>query len=124
MANFRELTTKEKKQYRIFEKGYCEGLKAVSPMIKSRYLLENKNKPAVDLSPSELDISQSYKDNIVIFKRNKTNEKEYRNGFLAGYFRCLSSEHSRTYLDPEVNEEVREYLRNTWLSRHIYPTEE
>lgn len=123
MANFRELTTKEKKLYKIFEKGYVEGLKEVSPMIKSRYLM-NHNKPAVDLSPSELDITQSYKENVMIFKRNKTNEKEYRNGFLAGYFRCLSSEHSRTYLDPEINEEVREYLQNTWLSRHIYPTEE
>ena len=122
MANFRDLTTKEKKQYKIFEKGYCEGLKAVSPMIKSRYLMEG-NRPAVDLSPSELDIVQSFKDNVMIFKRSKTNEKEYRNGFLAGYFRCLSSEHSRTYLDPEINEEIREYLQNTWLSKHIYPEE-
>lgn len=123
MANFRELTKKEKKLYRIFEKGYVEGLKAVSPMIKTRYI-SNGNRSNVDLSPADSDIVTSYKDNIGFFSRSKEHEKEYRNGFLAGYFRCLSSEHSRTYLDPEVNDEIRDYLQNTWLSKHIYPTKE
>lgn len=109
MANFRDLTKQEKKQFRIFEKGYVEGLKGVSPNEKKEML-----------APDAADIKDAFKKTVIIFKRNKLNYKEFHAGYTAGYFRAMSSEQHRAFLDPELNESIHEYLQNTWLHDKVF----
>lgn len=118
MANFRELNRVEKKQFRIFEQGYVEGLKAVSPLMK---LKKDKSNFA---HPNDEDCQLAFKDKIIFFKRNKANYVEFHEGYVAGYFRSLTSELPRAFLDPELNEDIHEYLENTWLHDKIFGKEE
>lgn len=121
MANFRELTKQEKKQFRIFEQGYVEGLKSVTPAAKLAFA---KGGDANSIRPDSVNIMDAFKSCFIIFRRSKANYVEFHDGFIAGYFRALSSELPRAFLDPEINEDVKEYLQNTWLKKKVYPEEE
>lgn len=109
MANFRELTKQEKKQFRIFEKGYVEGLKGVSP-----------NEKKENLAPDAADIMDAFKKSFIIFMRNKKRYKDFADGYTAGYFRAMTSDQHRAFLDPELNESIHEYLQNTWLHDKVF----
>ena len=123
MANFRQLTKQETKLFDCFIKGYCQGLKAVSPVVKEEYEKANK-KVTVSIEPSDMDILTFWKDTIPFFTRKtlKNCFGEFRKGFMAGYFRRLSSEDPLPKLYPPNNPDFYEYLKNTWLSEHVYPT--
>lgn len=116
----RDLTKAEKKKFDIFIKGYVEGLKAVSPIAKMTYSNPDAKKKLDDISPNDDEAMDAFKKNVFVLKRNKENYKTFHDGFVAGYFRSLSSELPRPFLDPELNEDIMEYLKNTWLHDQVY----
>lgn len=121
----RDLTKKEKKQFDIFIKGYVEGLKGVPVSVRVKYHLGDSElnymkNDVISPVPANDDILESYKDKVRFWKRSKVALKEYKQGYIDGYFRALSSEQPRAFLDPELNEDIYKYLQSTWLHEHVY----
>lgn len=135
----RDLTKKEKKQFDIFIKGYIEGLKGVPVSVRVKYHIRNEilspnevrtvleekgikymKNDVISPVPANDDILESYKDKVRFWKRSKVALKEYKQGYIDGYFRALSSEQPRAFLDPELNEDIYKYLQSTWLYEHEY----
>ena len=112
MANFRELTKKEQKKFDIFIRGYVNGLYAVPSAVRA--------KEGFSAGPGDKDILDAYKEHINIFKRSKKAYAEYRKGYFDGWFKCLSCETSRQIMDPDLCEDVKDYLKSIWLHDIVY----
>lgn len=104
----RELTKKEKKAFDIFIKGYCEGLRDEDARIGT-------------FAPDSNIIELNFKHIINILSRNKENYKQFHKGYTAGYFRAMSSpDKAPIMLDPEMNDDIYEYLKSVWLHEQVY----
>lgn len=122
----RELTKAEKKLFDIFIKGYCQGLKGVPINIKGQYLSSTEVKyithdvKLLRSTPMDDDILAAYKDKVPFCRRTKAKYREFREGYISGYFRSLSSDKVAALLDPELNEDIYKYLQSVWLHSEVY----
>lgn len=116
MANFRELTKKEKKSFNFFIRGYVDGIYGVPSAVRA--------KPGFSTGPGDGDILDSYKEHVKFFKRSKKAYAEYRKGYFDGWFKCLSCETARQLMDPDLCEDVKEYLQSIWLHDIVYGAKE
>ena len=115
MANFRELTKKEKKLFNIFKSGYVAGIYSVPSTIRA--------KAGASMEPGRLDILDAYKVNVSFFKRSKEAYKEFHNGYFTGWFKCLATETTRQLLDPDLCDDVNDYIQSIWLHDRVYGTD-
>ena len=116
MANFRELTKKEQKQFDIFIRGYVDGIYSVPAPVRA--------KPGFSTGPGDKDILEGYKAHVNILKRSKKAYAEYRKGYFDGWFKCLSCATSRQLMDPDLCEDVKDYLKSIWLHDIVYNANE
>lgn len=121
----RDLTKDEKKLFDIFIKGYADGLKGVPTAVLMKFniskeVFKYKQNDVISPVPEDSDILESFKETIKFWNRNRNTRREYKQGYLDGYFQMLSSEQPRVFLDPELNEDIYKYLKSVWLHNHVY----
>ena len=121
----RDLTKDEKKLFDVFIKGYVEGLKGVPTAVlmkfnTSKEVFKYTQNDVISPVPEDGDILESFKETIKFWNRNRNTRREYKQGYLDGYFQMLSSEQPRVFLDPELNEDIYKYLKSVWLHNHVY----
>ena len=126
----RDLTKKEKKLFDIFIKGYVEGLKGIPVGVLASYRSVQALTPSevryikndiISPTPAEADILDAYHQSVFYLKRRKYLYEQFKQGYIDGYFRMMSSELPRAFLDPELNEDIYKYLQSTWLHSKVYP---
>lgn len=110
----RELTKQEKKLFDCYVVGYKSGLEYVPPNWVNKY----------QTIPFDEIVPKIYKEDISFFKRRKDRYEEYKKGFVAGYFKSISSEVEISKMDPTRNDDIYSYLESLWLYHRVYGTPE